>query len=273
MAGSAGKKPTWLTNCARLQDKPDPERSTHQNEDRRPLRPAIWFEAMNDRYEGSFFGRRKGKPLTPRREALMADVLPELSLDLTAPPPADLKDLFKAEVTSVCLEVGFGGGEHLLHRARTNPETGFIGIEPFVGSMAKAVAAVTDENLQNVRLYDDDAVNVLDWVPEASLDLAYQLYPDPWPKKRHWKRRFINGQNLDRYARALKPGAEFRFASDIDTYIDWTLRHCRDHPAFDWAAETASDWKTPWEGWPGTRYEAKAIREGRIGRYLTFLRR
>lgn len=227
---------------------------------------------MTDRYEGSFFGRRKGKPLSPRREALMENELPRLALDPNAPPPADPKDLFEGNVADVCLEVGFGGGEHLLHRARTNPQTGFIGVEPFVGSMAKAVAAVVDEGLVNVRLYDDDAVNVLDWLPEASLDLAYQLYPDPWPKKRHWKRRFINEENLDRYARVLKPGSEFRFASDIDTYIDWTLRHCRNHPRFEWLAETASDWKTPWQGWPGTRYEAKAIREGRTGRYLTFRR-
>jgi len=227
---------------------------------------------MTDRYEGSFFGRRKGKPLSPRREALMETELPRLALDLTKSAPQDLSTLFEAPVENICLEVGFGGGEHLLHRARSMPKTGFIGIEPFVGSMAKAVTAVVEEGLLNVRLYDDDAVNVLDWLPEASLDLAYQLYPDPWPKKRHWKRRFINEQNLDRYARALKPGCEFRFASDIDTYIDWTLRHCRDHASFDWAAETASDWKTPWAGWPGTRYEAKAFREGRIGRYLTFKR-
>jgi tRNA (guanine-N7-)-methyltransferase len=228
---------------------------------------------MTDRYEGSFFGRRIGKPLSPRQKALMENALPRLSLDLASPPPADLKDLFQADVQEVCLEVGFGGGEHLLHRARTNPKIGFIGIEPFVGSMAKALTTVVEEKLENIRLYDDDAVNVLDWLPEASLDLAYQLYPDPWPKKRHWKRRFINPRNLSRYARALKPGCEFRFASDIDTYINWTLRHCRDHEAFEWAAESSRDWKSPWEGWPGTRYEVKANSEGRTGRYLTFVRR
>lgn len=227
---------------------------------------------MTERYEGSFFGRRKGKPLSPRREDLMARELPRLAVDLTGPAPEDLKSLFEADIDRICLEVGFGGGEHLLHRARTEPQTGFIGVEPFVGSMAKAVAAVVDEKLKNVKLYDDDAVNVLDWLPPASLDLAYQLYPDPWPKVRHWKRRFINEQNLSRYARALKQGAEFRFASDIDTYIDWTLRHCRDHPKFEWTAATSSDWKQPWQGWPGTRYEDKAIREGRVGRYLTFRR-
>ncbi|NVK35958.1 MAG: tRNA (guanosine(46)-N7)-methyltransferase TrmB [Rhodobacteraceae bacterium] len=227
---------------------------------------------MTDRYEGSFFGRRKGKPLSPSRTKVMDEKLPVLSLDLEAPAPADLKELFKADVDSVSLEVGFGGGEHLLHRARENPTTGFIGVEPFVTSLAKVVNTVVEEGIPNIRLYGDDAINVLDWLPEGSIDLAYQLYPDPWPKKRHWKRRFINAQNLDRYARALKPGSEFRFASDIDTYVDWALRHLRDHPDFEWSAQTAADWKTPWSNWPSTRYEAKAFREGRLPRYLTFKR-
>jgi tRNA (guanine-N7-)-methyltransferase len=227
---------------------------------------------MTDRYEGAFFGRRKGKPLSPKRSALMENELPRLGLDLSTPAPEDLGRLFTVPVREVWLEVGFGGGEHLLHRARENPDVGFIGVEPFIGSMAKAVSAIVDEGIENIRLHDDDAVDVLDWLPEASLDLAYQLYPDPWPKKRHWKRRFVNAANLDRYARVLKPGAEFRFASDIDTYVDWTLRHCHDHPSFEWTAECAEDWRRPWAGWPGTRYEAKALREGRVPRYLTFRR-
>lgn len=227
---------------------------------------------MNERYEGSFFGRRKGKPLSSRRTGLMETELPRLRLNLDQAPPAGLADLFDAPVREVWLEVGFGGGEHLLHRARENPDIGLIGVEPFIGSMAKAVNAVVGEDLGNIRLYDDDAVNVLDWLPENAIDLAYQLYPDPWPKKRHWKRRFINAQNLDRYARVLKQGAEFRFASDIDTYVDWTLRHCHDHPSFEWTALCADDWRKPWANWPGTRYEAKALREGRVPRYLTFRR-
>ncbi|MBO0346415.1 tRNA (guanine(46)-N(7))-methyltransferase TrmB [Roseibium limicola] len=228
---------------------------------------------MTERYEGSFFGRRKGKPLSPRRTDLMENVLPDFALDLATAPPDDLKELFPVPVGAVCLEVGFGSGGHLLHRALENPKIGFIGIEPFVGSMAKVISSVIDQGIRNIRLYDDDAVKVLDWLPENSLDLAYQLYPDPWPKKKHWKRRFINEQNLDRYARVLKTGSEFRFASDIDTYVDWTLRHIRSHPDFEWTAEVADDWKQPWANWPGTRYEAKAFRENRVPRYLTFLRR
>ncbi len=228
---------------------------------------------MVEYYKGSFFGRRMGKPLSPRRAGLMDSELPKLALDLSKPAPENLAELFEAPVSETVLEVGFGGGEHLLNRARDSAGTGFIGVEPFVGSMAKVVTAVFEEGLTNIRLYDDDAINVLDWLPADSVDLAYQLYPDPWPKKRHWKRRFINAENLDRYARVIRPGGEFRFASDIDTYVDWTLRQCRDHSAFEWCAETAMDWKTPWRGWPGTRYEAKAIRENRTGRYLTFRRK
>src|SRR5690606_37519195 len=175
-------------------------------------------------------------------------------------------------VEGVRLEIGFGGGEHLLHETTTRPGTGFIGVEPFVNGMAKMAAALERQPLANIRLFHDDATLLLDWLPAASLDGIDLLYPDPWPKKRHWKRRFVNAANLDRFARALKPGGRFRFASDIDTYVNWTLLHCRAHPAFEWQAHEAADWHTPYEGWPGTRYEAKALREGRPPAYLTFLR-
>ncbi|MBA5776088.1 tRNA (guanosine(46)-N7)-methyltransferase TrmB [Stappia sp. F7233] len=227
---------------------------------------------MTDHREGSFFGRRKGKPLRERQTALMQTLLPRLKVDIAAPPPADLKSLFAADVAAVWLEVGFGGGEHFLHEAARLPDIGFIGVEPFVSGMAKAVAALDEAPLANARLFDDDAGKLLDWLPASSVDGVYQLYPDPWPKKRHWKRRFINPVNLDRYHRVMKPGAIFRFASDIDTYVDWTLRHMRDHPGFEWLAESAADWKTPWQPWSGTRYEEKAVGEGRVPRYLEFRR-
>ncbi len=227
---------------------------------------------MVDHYKGSFFGRRVGKPASQRQSQLLDEVLPKVAVDLTQTPPDNLAELFPVPVKSVTLEIGFGGSEHLIHRARENPEIGFIGCEPFSSGIIKAVTSIEEHGLKNIRLYDDDAGKLLDWLPEASLDMAYQLYPDPWPKKKHWKRRFVNQINLTRIARALKPGCEYRFASDIDTYVDWTLSHCRKHPAFEWVAECASDWRTPWNNWPGTRYERKAHREGRIGRYLTFLR-
>ena len=139
--------------------------------------------------------------------------------------------------------------------------------------MAKLVAGVEEAPRDNLRLYDDDATQLLDWLPEFSLDAVDLLYPDPWPKKKHFKRRFVNPKNLDRIAHALKPGGSFRFASDIDTYVNWTLRHIADHPAFEWTAMRPIDWHQPYDNWPGTRYEAKAIREGRTPAYLTFRRR
>jgi tRNA (guanine-N7-)-methyltransferase len=221
----------------------------------------------------AFFGRRRGRPLRERQAALTETLLPRLAIDLAAPPPDDVRALFPVPVDAVRMEIGFGGGEHLMHEASAAPTTGFIGCEPFVAGMAKALAAIEAAGLGNVRLHADDATAVLEWLPAGSLSRVDLLYPDPWPKKRHWKRRFVSPAMLDRLARVLRPGAEFRFASDIDTYVDWTLAHGRDHPAFAWTAATADDWRRPWAGWPGTRYEAKAVAEGRRPAYLTFRRR
>lgn len=220
----------------------------------------------------AFFGRRRGKTIRPQQAAALESGFSTYRLDLTAKPPVDLRDLFATDVSAVQLEIGFGGGEHLLHRATAAPATGFVGVEPFVNGMAKMMMAVREKPLANLQVYDDDATRLLDWLPEASLDGIDLLYPDPWPKKKHWKRRFVSPLNLDRFARVLKPGAKFRFASDIDTYVNWTLLHCRAHGAFAWQAQEAADWHRPYDGWPGTRYEAKAIREGRRPAYLTFVR-
>lgn len=219
-----------------------------------------------------FFGRRHGKTIRPLQAAALESGLGAYGLDLSAQAPADLRTLFTADVSTVRLEIGFGGGEHLLHRAMEAPATGFIGVEPFVNGMAKLMMAVREKPLANLRVHNDDATRLLDWLPQSSLDGIDLLYPDPWPKKKHWKRRFVSPLNLDRFARVLKPGGKFRFASDIDTYVNWTLLHCRAHGAFLWQAQDAADWHRPYEGWPGTRYEAKAIREGRRPAYLTFIR-
>ncbi|CDZ36423.1 TRNA (guanine-N(7)-)-methyltransferase [Neorhizobium galegae bv. officinalis] len=218
----------------------------------------------------AFFGRRKGKQLRERQAEGMATLLPALKLDLQAPAPAVLSEIFPIPVEELRLEIGFGGGEHLVHRAQENLKTGFIGVEPFVNSMAKLLSRVDELGLKNIRVYDDDATQVLDWLPDASLDRIDLLYPDPWPKRKHWKRRFVSEVNLDRFHRVLKPGGLFLFASDIDTYVNWTLTHSRDHGGFQWQAEQSSDWLTPFAGWPGTRYENKARREGRSSAYLTF---
>ena len=221
----------------------------------------------------SFYGRRKGHNLRAGQAETLADVLARLSVDVSAPAPASLPSLFEAPVGDVVLEIGFGGGEHLVHRATTEPTVGRIGVEPFVNGMAKAASAIHAGELANVRLFDRDAAELLDWLPPASLAAIDLLYPDPWPKFRHWKRRFVSEKNLTRFARVLRPGGLFRFASDIESYVEWTLLHVRDHAEFTWTARDADDWRTPWDGWPGTRYEQKAFREGRQGSYLTFQRR
>jgi tRNA (guanine-N7-)-methyltransferase len=220
----------------------------------------------------AFYGRRKGKPLRGLQADRLETLLPEFIVDLESQPPQPLNALFPDETDSLRLEIGFGGGEHLIHRAVENPTAGFIGVEPFVNSMQKLLAHVEEAGARNVRVYNDDATQLLDWLPDACLDQIDLLYPDPWPKKKHWKRRFVSKVNLDRFHRVLKPGALFCFASDIDTYINWTLQHCRDHGGFEWTARNASDWLTPYPGWPSTRYEAKAKREGRSSAYLTFKR-
>ena len=221
----------------------------------------------------AFYGRRKGKAMKVPQAAALAELLPSLKLDLSQPAPEPLSRLWPHPVSELRLEIGFGGGEHLLHRARQFPQTGFIGVEPFINSMAKMLGVLDSEGLQNIRVYDDDATQVLDWLPDACLDRIDLLYPDPWPKKKHWKRRFVSRVNLDRFARVLKPGGRFGFASDIETYVNWTLAHIAAHPDFEWTARVAGDWREPWAGWPGTRYEAKAIREGRTPCYLEFERR
>lgn len=220
----------------------------------------------------AFFGRRRGKALRPAQAQAIETVLPSLRVDLDAPAPIDASALFPTSVEAIRLEIGFGGGEHFLYRAAEAPQTGFIGVEPFVNGMAKCVSILATEPRNNVRLFDDDATRLLDWLPPACIDHVDLLYPDPWPKKKHWKRRFVSAVNLDRLARVLKPGGRFCFASDIDTYVNWTLLHCRAHQAFDWTAVSADDWRRSYPGWPGTRYEAKAMREGRVPAYLTFVR-
>lgn len=221
----------------------------------------------------AFFGRRRGKSMKPRQSGLYQTQLPSLRIAIEdGACPSDLRDLFVIKPELVRMEIGFGGGEHLIHEAGRFPKTGFIGVEPFVNSMAKFLANAHEAGLQNIRVYDDDATQLLDWLPEASLDGIDLFYPDPWPKKKHWKRRFVNAINLDRFARVLKPGTLFRFASDIDTYVNWTLQHCHEHEAFEWQAKSLDDWRQPYEAWPGTRYEAKAFREGRTPAYLMFLR-
>jgi len=218
----------------------------------------------------AFFGRRKGHPLRPRQAALFDTLLPKLAVDIARPAPADLRAVFAGAVETIELEIGFGGGENLIARARENPNTGFIGSDPFVNAMGKALAAIEDGKLENIRLHFGDAARLLGWLPAGALSRIHLLYPDPWPKRRHWKRRFVQDDSLKALARILKPGGELRFATDIADYAAWTLMRILRSQDFEWSAERDDDWRRPWPGFAGTRYEAKAMREGRVPTYLTF---
>jgi tRNA (guanine-N7-)-methyltransferase len=218
---------------------------------------------------GAFFGRRKGKKLRAGQDELVQNLLPAIRVV----PGSDLPGQFpNSQARETWLEIGFGGGEHLAAQARTHRDINIVGCEPFVNGMAKLLAVIEHEGLDNIRVWDDDVTDLLPTLPDASLDRVYILYPDPWPKRRQRKRRLVSDETLEMLARVMKPGAELRFASDIDDYIGWVLARTLGSPHFRWTATRADDWRKPYEGWPGTRYEAKAIREGRVPSYLTFVR-
>jgi tRNA (guanine-N7-)-methyltransferase len=221
----------------------------------------------------AFFGRRKGHPLKPQQAALFETLLPQLALDLAAPAPARLATLFPPGIAAVRLEIGFGGGEHLIAEAERDPHIGFIGVEPFVNGMAKALAAIAARNLTNIRLHFGDAIVLLDWLPAGSLTRLDLIYPDPWPKRRHWKRRFVQDATIAAIARVLAPGGAFHFVTDWPDYAPWTLQHLMRARDFEWTAERADDWRLPWPGFTSTRYEAKAKHAGRAPCYLIFRRR
>ncbi len=220
----------------------------------------------------AFFGRRKGHTLKPRQAALFDTLLPKLGLDLAKAPPADLRTLFPNAVDELRLEIGFGGAEHLIAQAQAHPNVGFIGTDAFINGVAKALVAIDAHNLSNIRLYFGDASELLDWLPAGALTRIDLLYPDPWPKRRHWKRRFIQDESLARLARILKKGGELRFATDIGDYAAYALARVLRSKDFVWTAECADDWRKPWVGFSRTRYEAKAIREGRTPAYFIFRR-
>jgi tRNA (guanine-N7-)-methyltransferase len=218
----------------------------------------------------AFFGRRKGHKLRTHQADLIAHLLPGLSLDITGPRPVNLPELFGTAVDAVRLEIGFGSGEHLIAEAQAFPDTGFIGCEPYVNGMAKILTLIEANNIQNVRLFAGDAAELLAWLPANALTRIDLIHPDPWPKRRHWKRRFVQDATIAAMACALKPNGEFRFVSDIADYCAWTLSHFMRASGFVWIAERASDWREPWRDYTMTRYGRKAEREGRAAAYLVF---
>jgi tRNA (guanine-N7-)-methyltransferase len=216
---------------------------------------------------GAFYGRRKGKRLRAAQDDLVRTFLPRLRIDPQSP-----QKTFDEPPSALWLEIGFGGGEHLAAEARAHPEIGFIGCEPFVNGVAKLLAAIDRDRLRNVRIWDRDATELIARLPPGSIGGASLLYPDPWPKRRHKKRRFISDESLAALGRVMAPGAQLRFATDIDDYAGWALARVLRSRAFRWTGERPEDWRRPWPGWPGTRYEAKALSEGRRPIYLTFER-
>lgn len=222
---------------------------------------------------GSFFGRRKGHRLRHHQSDLIAHLLPRLALDLASADASDPASLFDSPVEAVRLEIGFGGGEHLIAEALAFPQTGFIGCEPYVNGMAKILAQIEEHNITNIRLFAGDAAELLAWARPASFARIDLIHPDPWPKRRHWKRRFVQDATVAEMSRVLVRNGEFRFVSDIDDYCAWTLMHMQRSADFSWMAERADDWRRPWPHYTMTRYGRKADREGRKAAYLIFRRR
>jgi tRNA (guanine-N7-)-methyltransferase len=219
------------------------------------------------------YGRRRGRKASPRQQGLASGLLPRLALPLSEPAPQDLAKLGGPNCTQAWLEIGFGGGEHLIWQAAHNPRALLIGCEPFMDGVGKVLDAVETQRLGNIRIHPDDARAVLRWLAPESIDRAFILFPDPWPKMRHRKRRLINSETVAELARVVRPGGELRLGTDIGDYATQMLEVVLASGAFDWQASQPVDWRERPADWPPTRYEQKAGREGRRCAYLRFLRR
>ena len=213
------------------------------------------------------FGRRRGRALRNNQARLWEDFFPQVRLAISEGGV----DLAWAQTQPLWLEIGFGGGEHLAALAKQQPDVAFIGCEPFQNGVVKLLQTIETEGQRNIRIHADDARQVLRAMPPASLQRAYILYPDPWPKLRHHKRRLVNAELLDLLARALAPGGMVQLATDHEGYGQWMLKHFLADSRFRWMAESMADWEKPPEGWVPTRYEIKCL-EGTPPLYLRFVR-
>jgi tRNA (guanine-N7-)-methyltransferase len=234
----------------------------------------VWPTAANTGHSepalgGRLYGRSRGKALRAGQERLLAEALPLFSI---APEALAAGRAFAMPPREMWLEIGFGAAEHLIEQAKANPNVGIVGCEPFLNGVVAALAGLEREHLSNVRLRRGDAQTLIEAAPEAFFSRVFMLYPDPWPKRRHHKRRVIAAGTIEALARVMRAGAELRFATDVDDYAGWTLARFLASPHFRWAAARADDWRQPWPEWRPTRYEAKARSEGRGSVYLTFVR-
>ncbi len=236
---------------------------------------------MKNREDGApwrnFYGRRHGKTLRPIQEKMLTELLPRLVPKgvAWAENPGREKVDFRAMVpgsSRTWLEIGFGGGEHLVAMAKANPDVAMIGCEPFINGVAMCLYAHEKAGVSNVRIHAGDAREIFDVAVDGAFDRIFVNYPDPWPKSRHHKRRFIGHDNLPQLARVCASGGRLHIATDIPDYVRHSIEALEAFPEFQWTAERPKDWQEPWCDWPSTRYEQKALREGRIPHYLTFLR-
>lgn len=231
------------------------------------MRCVVSLASVQPRKFLSSFGRNRGRSLRPYQQGLVEDLLPQLAPDLANP----LKG--REGYQSLAIEIGFGGGEHLLAQAAHHPETLFFGCEPFINGVAKCLAGIDAQKLTNIRLFTDDARKLLEALPEASVDSAFILFPDPWPKARHNKRRLVNQQTLSMLSRIQKPGSRLLVATDHEDYATWILEELLTHPDYEWTAECVADWLTPPVDWTETKYQRKTTAEGRAPLFFECVRR
>jgi tRNA (guanine-N7-)-methyltransferase len=219
------------------------------------------------------YGRRRGRPLRPGQRHLHESLLPRLAVTLPETGGLAPASLFAGWTEAVWLEIGFGAGEHLAAQADAHPEIGFIGCEVFENGVARLVAEIARRDLQNVRIFPDDVRILLDALAPDSLGRVFILFPDPWPKTRHHKRRLVSTATLDRLAVLMRKGAELRLATDDRDYLAWMLEHATAHPEFAWLARGPADWRERPADWLPTRYEEKARAAGRMSAFLRFARK
>jgi tRNA (guanine-N7-)-methyltransferase len=221
--------------------------------------------------EPQFYGRRKGHPIRPHRQQLMNDLLPTLLVSPEQSNSINATALFE-DTSEVWLEIGFGAGEHLSAQAENYSHIGFIGCEPYINGVAALLSVIEKKSLTNIRIYNDDARKLLERLAPASINKVFVLFSDPWPKKRHNRRRFINSKNLDALSRIMIDQAEFRFATDDISFVRWGLDAFYKHPDFKWLAQGPEDWRARYSDALPTRYEAKALKQGKKCVYLTYQR-
>ena len=212
----------------------------------------------------SSFGRNRGRSLRPHPQKLVDELLPTLAVNVSDPHEG---------FATLAIEIGFGGGEHLLAQAAHHPHTLFIGCEPFINGVAKCLAGIESQGLKNIRLFTNDARKLLEDLPENSIDSAFILFPDPWPKVRHNKRRLVNTETLGMLARVQKQAGRLLIATDHVDYSVWILERLLVSPHYEWTAQAQADWKNPPSDWTQTKYQRKTTEQGRPPLFFECVRR